>query len=158
MICLVKISVNELRNLDKVNEIEIAVAGKFSYIKSNSWRAGRTAIAPVLKTGGRKPLGVRIPRSPLFMRFSVYLLYSPLFDRTYIGQTKEIDPRLSLHNAGRVRSTKAYRPWVLVYSEECGTRSEAMVREKWLKSSRGRTFIAKVITEYKNRQRDRSKD
>ena len=30
----------------------------------DSWRAGRTAIAPVLKTGGRKPLGVRIPRSP----------------------------------------------------------------------------------------------
>ena len=30
------------------------------------WRAGRTAIAPVLKTGGRKPLGVRIPRSPQF--------------------------------------------------------------------------------------------
>ena len=29
------------------------------------WRAGRTAIAPVLKTGARKGLGVRIPRSPL---------------------------------------------------------------------------------------------
>ena len=28
-------------------------------------RAGRTAIAPVLKTGVRKDLGVRIPRSPL---------------------------------------------------------------------------------------------
>ncbi len=28
-------------------------------------RAGRTAIAPVLKTGARKGLGVRIPRSPL---------------------------------------------------------------------------------------------
>ena len=28
------------------------------------WRAGRTAIAPVLKTGVRKDLGVRIPRSP----------------------------------------------------------------------------------------------
>ena len=34
------------------------------YLRRPYWRAGRTAIAPVLKTGGRKPLGVRIPRSP----------------------------------------------------------------------------------------------
>ena len=86
------------------------------------------------------------------MRYSVYLLYSPSFDRTYVGQTKEIDPRLSMHNAGRVRSTKAYRPWVLVYVEEYGTRSEAMAREKWLKSSRGRTFIARIMSAYKGRE------
>jgi hypothetical protein len=33
-----------------------------------AWRVGRTAIAPVLKTGGRKPFRVRIPGPPLDLR------------------------------------------------------------------------------------------
>ena len=72
------------------------------------------------------------------MAFSVYLLYSPSHDRTYVGQTKELKARLLMHNSGLVRSTKACRPWELVHVEEFETRGEAMAREKWLKSSRGR--------------------
>ena len=36
----------------------------FECVPFSTWRAGRTAIAPVLKTGVRKDFGVRIPSSP----------------------------------------------------------------------------------------------
>lgn len=44
----------------------VALTDQVSYLEVRFLRrAGRTAIAPVLKTGARKGLGVRIPRSPL---------------------------------------------------------------------------------------------
>ncbi len=45
------------------------------------------ANAPVLKTGGRKPLGVRVPRSPQRKPYIVYVLYSPAHQNTHIDQT-----------------------------------------------------------------------
>ena len=83
------------------------------------------------------------------MNFFVYLLYTILHDRTYVGQTNDVDSRVALHNSGKVRSTKYYRPWVLVYQEKYQTRAEAMAREKWLKSRLGRVFVAKVLADWK---------
>jgi putative endonuclease len=64
------------------------------------------------------------------MNFFLYILYSPTHNRTYTGQTKNLGDRLAYHNAGKVKSTKAYRPWVLIYQETYSTRAEAMKREK----------------------------
>ena len=83
------------------------------------------------------------------MNFVVYLLYSILHARTYVGQTGDVDSRVALHNSGKVRSTKPYRPWVLVYQEKYRTRAEAMTREKWRKSRLGRMFVAKVLADWK---------
>ena len=51
---------------EDVNILYLDLGCSFLYIKRRflGRRAGRTAIAPVLKTGVRKGLGVRIPRSP----------------------------------------------------------------------------------------------
>jgi predicted GIY-YIG superfamily endonuclease len=35
--------------------------------------------------------------------------------------------------------------WILIYKEEFSTRQEALVREKQLKSYRGREFVKKCI-------------
>jgi putative endonuclease len=83
------------------------------------------------------------------MDFFVYVLFSPGFQRTYAGQTDDVSKRLKMHNAGRVRSTKAYRAWVLIHQERFGSRSEAMRREKWLKSRSGRKFIAQLVAAWK---------
>ena len=77
--------------------------------------------------------------------FYTYILYSAHSDRIYIGQTNDVNFRLSKHNAGLVRSTKSYIPWKLVHHEIFNTRSEAMLREKYLKSHVGRNYIRNNI-------------
>jgi len=80
------------------------------------------------------------------MNYFVYILYSVIFKRTYVGQTDNISNRLLYHNSGKVKSTKPYRPWILIHSESFISRSEAMKREKWYKSSCGRKKIAEIIS------------
>ncbi|MBI5621773.1 GIY-YIG nuclease family protein [Candidatus Falkowbacteria bacterium] len=77
--------------------------------------------------------------------YSVYILKSVHFGRYYIGQTQNITDRLRSHNAGKNSSTRKYRPWQLVYREEYATRSEAMQREKYLKSLKKRVRLENII-------------
>ncbi len=102
------------------------------------------AIAPVLKTGGRKPLGVRIPRSPQ-MPFHVYLLWSHSCRRTYVAQCEVVEKRVREHNAGKTFATRRCRPWRVVYQEEYQTRQEALRRERWYKTDGGRSHIAVLL-------------
>ncbi|MCX6120720.1 MAG: GIY-YIG nuclease family protein [Ignavibacteriales bacterium] len=74
------------------------------------------------------------------MSYFVYLLWSVQSKRTYVGQTDDIGTRLKRHNAGYIRSTKAYRPWTLIHKELYSTRAEAMKRE-----SSGRKLVAEFI-------------
>lgn len=73
--------------------------------------------------------------------YIVYVLYSKSLDRLYIGQTSNIDQRVMRHNMGLVKSTKPYEPWILIYTEKCFSRSNAMIREEELKSQKRRDFI-----------------
>lgn len=43
--------------------------------------------------------------------YYVYILFSPEFDKYYIGQTNDVQQCLVRHNKGLVISTKAYLPW-----------------------------------------------
>ena len=72
---------------------------------------------------------------------ALYILYSQAHGRYYVGSTKDVPERLRRHNAGLVKSTKAYRPWILVYKEDFTTRSEARKREAQIKRYKsGRAF------------------
>jgi len=51
------------------------------------------------------------------------------------------DLRLKRHNSGQVRSTKSKRPWVIHYTEEFATKSEAFRREMFFKSFDGRKWL-----------------
>lgn len=64
----------------------------------------------------------------------------------YVGCTSDLKGRLARHNGGWVRSTKARRPFELVYWEEFQTRSEAMRRERKLKSLKKRDKLKLVGT------------
>ncbi len=55
--------------------------------------------------------------------------------------TEDVVARLAAHNSGKVRSTKAYVPWELVYMEEFSTLREARARELFFKSGHGRAFL-----------------
>ena len=69
------------------------------------------------------------------MPFSVYVLRNP-GGQLYIGQTESLERRVAAHNAGVSRWTAGRGPWELVYREDFATRSEAIRRERALKSGR----------------------
>ncbi|MGZ8538114.1 MAG: GIY-YIG nuclease family protein [Flavisolibacter sp.] len=81
--------------------------------------------------------------------FTVYILYSPSSTRTYTGFTNNIHRRLLEHNETESKGfTLRYRPWVLIHSEECSSKQEAMTREKYFKSGAGRELIKSFVSIY----------
>ncbi len=65
----------------------------------------------------------------------LYILKSSAATRHYIGITGDIENRLAKHNSGSVTSTKAYRPWQLVYTESFVDKMAARKREIFLKKT-----------------------
>lgn len=79
------------------------------------------------------------------MSYFVYVLQNREKE-LYIGQTKNIDDRITRHNTGRSLSTKNKGPYILIHKEEFNTRAEAVRREKELKSGQGRKWIKENFT------------
>ena len=78
--------------------------------------------------------------------FYIYVLKSLSHGSHYIGSSENPEHRLEYeHNKGKVRYTKGRMPWVLAYKESFQTRSEAIKREKFLKSGYGREFLKNVL-------------
>ena len=73
--------------------------------------------------------------------YYVYALSSLVKKYIYVGMTKDIERRISEHNTGKNRSTKAYKPFSLIYKEEFLTRVDARKKEKYLKSGIGKEFL-----------------
>ena len=77
--------------------------------------------------------------------YFIYVIQSKVDNRLYVGMSKNVDKRIETHNNGQVFSTKGYKPWRLVYTEEIGNRIEARKREKYLKSGCGKEFLKFII-------------
>ena len=69
--------------------------------------------------------------------YYIYIIRSYSNGRYYIGHSKNLQRRLTQHNAGNVRSTKPYIPWEIVYTEPYTTKQEAYRREMQIKSYKG---------------------
>ncbi len=79
------------------------------------------------------------------MEFIVYILYSDKFDKTYVGYTSSLIERFKSHNSlAKSGYTVRFRPWKVVYVEVFQSKTQAIVREKWLKSGHGRNFITEL--------------
>ncbi len=76
----------------------------------------------------------------------LYILRSTVKSWHYIGSTSDIENRLAEHNAGEVKSTKAYRPLLLAHQEEFLFKTDARKREIFLKknSKARRDLLAKL--------------
>ena len=73
--------------------------------------------------------------------FFVYAIKSEVKNYIYVGLTNNFDRRLSEHNSGQNRTTKAYAPFVVILVESYMTRPEARKREKYLKSGIGKEYL-----------------
>ena len=79
------------------------------------------------------------------MVFTVYVLRSLKDARRYIGMTERpLKERIREHNSGLVKSTKNRRPLEYRYHEEFNTKKEAMQREKFFKSGKGREYLKEI--------------
>jgi putative endonuclease len=78
--------------------------------------------------------------------FTVYVLFSEKFGKIYIGMTSNMEQRFLSHNELSKKGwTKNFRPWVIVHQEFFNLKSDALLREKQLKSAAGRQFIWQKI-------------
>jgi len=71
----------------------------------------------------------------------VYAIRSSSRNYVYVGMTNDLERRLMEHNNGENRSTKAYKPFTLIYSEEFPDRVSARIKERYLKSGVGKEFL-----------------
>lgn len=79
--------------------------------------------------------------------YCVYVLKSQRDGMRYTGSGAEAHERLRRHNNGDYRFTKGRRPWKLVYIEQYSTRSEAVRRERFLKSGQERKLLDEHVDE-----------
>jgi len=77
--------------------------------------------------------------------FQVYILYSASLDRYYIGQSAQLQDRLFRHNNSGSKSTKGANDWQLVYAQNFETRTQAILRETYIKKQKSRKYIENLI-------------
>jgi len=73
--------------------------------------------------------------------FYTYVIRSKKDSKWYTGSTKDLRKRLKEHNENKVFSTKARRPFELIYYEACSNEQDARSREKYLKSGMGKRYL-----------------
>ena len=76
------------------------------------------------------------------MIFYVYILYSPSKDKYYIGQTENLEKRLSEHI---IRKNLGASDWQLKYNETFASRSEVVKRESEIKKKKRRSYVEWLI-------------
>ena len=80
------------------------------------------------------------------MNYFVYMLKSlgkePV---TYVGYTKDLKKRISLHNNNKGAKFTRGRKWKLIYTEKHSSKKEAISREYYIKNNR--TFRNKIKNE-----------
>ena len=64
---------------------------------------------------------------------------------TYVGYTKDIKKRISLHNSGKGAKFTRGRKWKLIYKEKFTSKNKAISREYYIKKNR------KLRNEIKNK-------
>lgn len=71
----------------------------------------------------------------------VYVLRSNRSGRLYTGYTSDLRKRLTEHQLGLSPYTRPRGPYELIYYEACHNVSDAMAREKYLKTGTGKRYI-----------------
>jgi len=76
----------------------------------------------------------------------VYVLRSQRNSKRYIGYTlKEPLLRLQKHNSGTNKWTRENKPFIIIHKERYDNKTEAIRREKFLKTGQGRKWLDENI-------------
>ncbi len=78
----------------------------------------------------------------------VYILRS-LRDRLfYIGYSDDLRVRIQYHNVGKNISTKNRRPLELIFYEAFLSKTDALRRERYFKTTKGKVTLRQMMKEY----------
>ena len=77
--------------------------------------------------------------------YYVYVLKSGLDEHLYIGYTTDLRKRIRRHQNGEVPSTKSRLPFELVFYEAYKGKADAKRREKYLKTSKGKSSLRLML-------------
>jgi len=81
--------------------------------------------------------------------YTVYILYLKAHDKTYTGYTSDLIQRFYSHNIHSNKDwTRSYRPWLVAYCEVFEEKSDAIRREKELKSGKGREWVKNNLDQW----------
>jgi len=78
--------------------------------------------------------------------FFTYVLKSLKDGKLYIGFSENVEERTRAHNDGLVKATRTRRPLKLIYYEACEEKSDALNREKQLKTGFGRAYLKRRLS------------
>jgi len=70
--------------------------------------------------------------------FYVYILKSGKTGRRYVGSREDLDERIRRHNLGHSKATRHGIPWRLLHTETFLTREQALAKERFYKTGKGR--------------------
>jgi len=82
--------------------------------------------------------------------YYVYVLRSQVDGKMYIGYTVNLRNRLQEHQNGEVLSTKPRRPFELIFYEGYKCEEDAKRRERYLKTSRGKSPLRMMLRDSLN--------
>lgn len=80
--------------------------------------------------------------------FYVYILVSIKDGKFYIGFSENLKQRLAEHTAGKNISTKNRRPLELIFYEAFRTKFDAMRRERYFKSTKGKAVLRLMLKDF----------
>jgi len=80
------------------------------------------------------------------MSYKVFVLYSYLHDKIFVGYTDSLtDYMITMNVMESDNPLYEYRPWTLVHMELFISEEEAMIREGFLKQEMGQEYIRREI-------------
>ena len=86
-----------------------------------------------------------------------YVLLSQQDGCWYTGATGDLRKRLREHASGNVRSTVRRAPLELVYYEACIERDDALRRERFLKTGKGKRYLKNRLRQFLINSRSKSR-
>ena len=78
----------------------------------------------------------------------VYVLQSQKDDLLYIGYTDNVEARILRHQAGEVPATKFRRPLKLIFYEAYLVEKDALRRERYFKTTKGKATLKMMLKDY----------
>jgi len=86
--------------------------------------------------------------------FFVYVLLSLKDHKFYIGFTNDLERRIKEHEQGKNISTNSRLPVKLIYFEGHLSKEDALRRESYFKTTKGKTTLRQILKEYLNSNKD----
>lgn len=77
--------------------------------------------------------------------YYVYVLLSKKDNNFYIGFTENVEQRVAEHNSKKNVSTRFRGPFKLIYYEGHTSKYDALRRERYFKTSKGKTTLRQIL-------------